>query len=758
MPKFKKFVIFGFVLFAVILVNVFYSKLSSSHGSGYGSSHYVRQELEPVETAEEWMRRLKLDVENNYYDVMPNLYAELPPKNEWTNVIKSLDELAGDVGQIKKMMGNNSYGNQPEIMAQKFSIFSKLLKNGDADVEPELRKLILYANRDGGNEFTALLMASKDKQATQEWIMKNQSKSKSTHSSSSYVGSSDSDKSDWEIAFAENKVDEGISLLKKEISMTSERPDIASHWERLIRIGLLTDRIPLAIEATENLRKNLISHVQIDQYFTPYYYNSLFDLNLKNQEWQTILDTLDQVYVEQSKKKNPSSSGSYGYLDEANALHLTALYRLGKTDEFMDGIEAAQEVTQNDPEEFFRMLTYAATGQPPLGVLYLEHLNKAADPENAKVYALHLLARNQGMDVYYENLINLDQTLARSFIQSLRVYDPYEERPLIWQAELARRNGDLDLALKTIEQAIALDPSDGDHGKDSRMFCYEVLARVHADAGRKDKADFFRSVVDSIRQGEAADDFLHAGLIKEAAERYQKALGKFEDAYCLQSRLAMTLARNGQFDESVKHFKKAFELMPVSFGPRESHCFGCEGLFSDPRVIEIAKPLLMEFEKNNPKNPRAPYLLGLVLKQSKEEDQAAIAFQRAFEIDDNYYNAAIAWLEILEKDPYKYGEVEALRKRIYLIAPYASKPDYFNNQTNLHEYWDLIENFPPPLSLPVIPFLKSQEEPKINDQFLPYEASRHRHFGNRESEAIKGWTKSHLRRSNEFLRQLDYIR
>lgn len=452
------------------------------------------------------------------------------------------------------------------------------------------------------------------------------------------------------------------------------------------------------------------------------------------------------------------SNGDYGHLDEANALYLTALYRLGKTTEFMEGIDTAQEASQKEPEYFFSMLAHAATGQPPLGILYIEHLNKTGEAEKAKAYALHLLARNQGADVYYENLINLDQILARSFIQSLRAYDPYEERPLIWLAELARRDGNLDLALQTIEQAIALDPSDGDHGKDSRMFCYEVLARVHADAGRKEKADFFRSVVDSIRQGEAADDYLYAGLIKEATERYQKALGKFEDAYCLQSRLAMTLARNGQFDESVKHFKKAFELMPVSFGPRESHCFGCEGLFSDPRIIEIARPLLMEFEKTNPENPRAPYLLGLVLEESKEEAEAAIAFRRAFEIDPNYYNAATKLLKILDKDENNYVEIEALRKKIYPIAPYSSKPQYLYNVANLHEYWDLTENLPLPLNLPPIPFLTNQELPGKKDQYAPYGDRVYHYYGFRESEAIKGWTAGELRRSNGFLIALDRIR
>lgn len=754
----KKLFIVAAVILGIILLNVF--NKSSGDRNGYFTNYQERQKLDPVDNTDEWMQRLKLDLENLNYNssTLVNLYAELPPKSEWPKLAERIDELAGDVGKIEEWLKDNSHGQQADIISRKLRIFSKLLKEPGANVEPDIRELIKLSNSNGYYHSHALLIASKDRKMTLEWIEKNQADSLSSHSSSvSYSSHTESSKSASEQALADNRVDEGIALVKKEISQASTFSETTQYWDKLLRVALLTDRMSLATEAADNLKKNLLLHVKTDERHINYSYDSVFKLDLNKRDWESIIKTLDEVYAVQKSKNKAMVYGDYGYLDEAHALYLTAFYELGRIEEFIEGIASAQNASKESPEDFFRMLGRPTVGQKTLGITYVEHLRKTGDIENARAHAMHLLARNRGEDVYYQTLIDLDAQQAGSFIESVRKYDPYEERPLIWLAEMARRDGNLELALKTIEEAIALDPSDGDHGKDSRMFCYEVLARIHKDAGRQEKAEFFRSVVDSIRQGEAADDYLYAGLIKEATERYQKALGQFEDAYCLQSRLAMTLARNGQFDESVKHFKKAFELMPVSFGPRESHCFGCEGLFSDPRVIEIAKPLLQEFEKSNPENARAPYLLGLVLKQNNEMAQAAIAFRRAFEIDPHYYNAATKLLEIYDNDIKHYDKVEALHKKIFPIAPFSSKADYLYDFANLHNYWDLTEMVVSPMVLPPLPFLELKV-PSADKQYAPSLHDDFSYLGYRHDPPIGGWSPSHLRRMNAFLFALDQIR
>ena len=60
---------------------------------------------------------------------------------------------------------------------------------------------------------------------------------------------------------------------------------------------------------------------------------------------------------------------------------------------------------------------------------------------------------------------------------------------------------------------------------------------------------------------------------------WRKALEQFADAYCIQSRLAIRLMEAGRREEAFEHYRRAYELMPSSFGRVESHCFGCESVF-----------------------------------------------------------------------------------------------------------------------------------------------------------------------------------
>ncbi len=738
------------------------SVLQTSCREWDGGTRYMRQErqmLEPAETADEWIARLELDLKNQSYssDLLSTLYAELPPMDQWPAVCVELDKIALDDSRIAKLLRNASMAGEEKNVSEKLLIFSALLQKNDADVEPGIRNLIMVNEireyrRD--EALSILLMASKDRGATLDWLRENKpeilEKRENTHSS-------EKDKpAKWEKALAENEVDEGIALLEAAIAAEPDRDEKSELYHKLIRIALVLDRMPLAITATRALTDNLMAELKGDGSASSYRYKMVFTAPAAQNDWQYIVDTFRKVTALQ-KKDGSSHSYDFGKTDQAYATYLTAIHKLGDTGVFFREIEKAQLASKHDPENFLKLLAEITADRTPLGIFYLEHLKVSGENEKALDYALHLLARNQGTDAFYKYLVDLDIARAKTFIVSLHEYDPFEERPLIWLAEISRKEGDLENARELIDSAIALDPSDGDHGKDTRMFCYEILARIHEDSGNAGEAATFRSIVDSIRQGEAADDFLHAGLIKEATDRYKEALGQFADAYCLQSRLAMTLAKQGRFDEAVVHFKKAFELMPVSFGPRESHCFGCEGLFRDPRVIEIALPVLAAFEKENPENARAPYLLGLMLSEKDEKGQATLAYRRALEIDPDYYNAALKLLRLLEADPTDFSKAEKLRGEIFAIAPYPEKARYVPNPSELGTYWKFTADFPPsPLDLPAIPFGSPREHGKNVRQYVETERYSMYH-GLRKHQALDGLSPSELRRANGFLNNLDDI-
>ncbi len=710
------------------------------YGNDAGFTYKERQSLAPAADAAEWLERLSTDLETDSFSsqLLSNLFAELPPMDQWPAVCDGLEDLAENTAD--------------KIRSEKLLLFAALLKDGDADIEPRIRAILSASDiseyrRD--EAIRLLLMTSKERVASLEWLRSEKPDILKPRENGGH--SEKPAKLPWETALAENRVNEGISLLQAAAEGEADVDDKAELYKKLIRVGIVLGRDPLAAGATEKLTALLMAELETSDSVSFYTYGDVFALPAHRKDWQAIVDVSEKVREILAKKRDSPSRHGFGHMDEAQATYLTALKRLGRDAEFTALMDSMIKGSAADPESFFELLGRSVAGEPPLGVIYLQHLD---DPGKSMEWALHLLARKPGTDAFYAYLTDLDKERAKPFLHSLHAYDPYEERPLIWLAEIARREGDLVLAQKTIDEAIALDPSDGDNGKDSRMFCYEILARIHQDSGREDKAVFFRSVVDSIRQGEAADDFLHAGLIREATERYEKALGQFNDAYCLQSRLAMTLARNGRFEESIAHFRKAFELMPLSFGPRESHCFGCEGLFDDPRVVEIALPLLANFEKENPGNARAPYLLGLILEEAGRPDQAALAYRRALKTDPGYYNAALRLLRLLDKRPEDFTEAETLRAEVFRFAPYAEKPKYIKDPSKLRKYWEEAANFPPsPLQLPASPIPTAAPG---KDQYVEHrDYSELYSYLDRSVEGLDGWSPAEIRRSNVFLNTLD---
>lgn len=474
-------------------------------------------------------------------------------------------------------------------------------------------------------------------------------------------------------------------------------------------------------------------------------------------EWQRLYDLCKKTEgVNSGNKKDLNDK--FSSRSSLLPYKLIAIYNLKNLVEFENVISKVIKHSQNQSKSVFNLLEQRVADSPSIGALYIDVLSSkddSASTELAYNICIHLLARNQGKDAYYKRAIALNSKAAAIFIASLRKYDPFEERPLIWQAEMALQAGELDEADTLIQQAIALDPSDGDHGKFSRMLCYDVLARILEKQGNAEKAKFFKGVVIAIREGEVADDFLAAGLTQEATDRYKKALGRFNDAYCLQSRLAKTLMEAGKFDEAVPHFKKAFELMPVSFGPRESHCFGCEGLFNDERVRNIALPTLKALLDKDPVNPRTPYLLGLLFEEMKREPEAIIAYQKAIELDPQYYNAAKNLYKIIVKNPNTNAQAIELKKQLFEIASYQKKVDYMTSPHLLKSYWKLAQNFPlSPIKLPPLAELGLVSKKFSDQQFEMRSAKEHGYYSSSISDsdaALDGWSAREILFRNSFL-------
>lgn len=262
----------------------------------------------------------------------------------------------------------------------------------------------------------------------------------------------------------------------------------------------------------------------------------------------------------------------------------------------------------------------------------------------ARTLAERLVAVRNNSDVVWELLLDLAGDDFPEVAQKMFLRDQFEERPLIWLARYQLHAGHIPDAEATVRRAIGIDPSDGEQGKGDRMRAYQVLADV-LEAKGDSQANFFRGVVRAIRMAEDADDLFKAGMVANGISLYKASLDQFADAYCIQSRLAIQLVEHGDYEGAAKHYQRAYELMPDSFGRVESHCFGCEGVFKGELARNVAEEVFRRLLVERPHDARVHYLMGYMKESQGDPVEAVTLLQKATRLDPDYVNA---WKKIIE--------------------------------------------------------------------------------------------------------------
>jgi tetratricopeptide (TPR) repeat protein len=275
----------------------------------------------------------------------------------------------------------------------------------------------------------------------------------------------------------------------------------------------------------------------------------------------------------------------------------------------------------------------------PLALVAAESLHAIGRTGEAVAVLEAFLIERSGYDPAYGLYTRIRGQEAVPFLEKLLAADRFEERPLIWLASLQLAAGDTAKAEATIQRAIATDPSDGDQSKGDRMRAYAVLREVALKKDDAAQAQFLAGVLAAIRLSEDADDIAAAGLAARAVREYQRALESFADAYCIQSRLAWKLAEQNRPAEAAEHYRKAFELMPDSFGRVESHCLGCGRAFAGEDAQSIAEQVFTGMAAKADAKPQVYYLLGYLRMGQERREEAAAHFTRAVEADPDHLNA-----------------------------------------------------------------------------------------------------------------------
>ena len=360
-------------------------------------------------------------------------------------------------------------------------------------------------------------------------------------------------------------------------------------------------------------------------------------------------------------------------------------YQAGRWD---DVLRFVQGVSLWGADDLAALAYESDSHKVPLGHMVARALLEKGDKAHAKPILEAVLMADGGFDPAYESYVGAFPEGASAFLDELYSRDRFQERPLIWKAVLLVQGGKATEAEAVARKAIAIDPSDGEQGAGHRMRAYAILADALQQRGQLETAEAYRGAIRAIRMSESADELRLAGLHARAIALYTKALDEFSGAYCIQSRLAVELSRAGRHQEAEQHYRRAYELMPDSFGRVESHCFGCEKVFESEKAQGVAESVFQALLKKTPDKPQVHYLMGYLRAEQGRYLEALEFFRAAVAIDPEYLNA---WTKLYEAGNHVHldrGERDLIVMKILALDPQVrhSRPD-FQDVTDLKALW-----------------------------------------------------------------------
>ena len=485
---------------------------------------------------------------------------------------------------------------------------------------------------------------------------------------------------------ADPKLIERLSTFEDDSQNATEQ---VSQALKLTELGRLLKRpewvdegfAALAKAATESDSSYVSSEI-VDAYFK----------NGRGPAAETFIATL----LERYGKKEEST---YEVVSTA-ALLVDVYRRAGRYDDIVILLDRFKDWSGSDVAD----LAHQSAGGIPLQLAAAEAFAHQGKKDLALALVKRVLQNTPGEDAAYQLRLSLGGADLFADLDRVAALNPFEERPLIWKAKHLFDTGRINEAEKAIRAAIAIDPSDGEQGKGDRMRAYSVLADVLEKKGDAENAKIFRGAVQAVRLSEDADDWWHAGLLTRAIGMYEESLTHFADAYCIQSRLALRYSEVGDLEKAEKHYQRAFELMPDSFGRVESHCFGCEGIFSGTTSQNVAERVFTKLAKEKPNQPQVHYLLGYLRENQERYPEAAAAFRRAVELDPDYVNAWKKLEEIADKIEMQPEEHDKVAFALFRLS---HDSDALQNVTDLPRAWSEVlqteATLPPPLSGPIYP-------------------------------------------------------
>ena len=472
---------------------------------------------------------------------------------------------------------------------------------------------------------------------------------------------------------AADRREEGVTALVESVKLGADSAGDKTDSERfiylplkLLKLSTVLGRDDLQQQAVEAIRAALA-----DTGRESYQMRSDLESVLESLLKANLLpeaEALAAEHLEKLKKNADSRRGGWESSLDGVLQKLVLVYdKAGRSEDVLALVEESPDWTHADLADI--LASGSADDAFPLAIARaLVKTNRSAE---AAPIVRRVLQSHRGSDPAYHLLLEThSKTEVEEVLKKLEQVDRFEERPWIWRAQLLLNDGKLEDAEKAVKTAIDIDPSDGEQGKGDRMRAYAVLGEILNKKGDAAGAAVMVGIIKAIRASEEADDWWQAGLLKEATARYEAALEAFSEAYCVQSRLALRSAEIGDMAKAEKHYQKAFELMPGSFGRIESHCFGCEGAFASKLAQEIAERVFSRLKAEQPSNPKVHYLIGYLRNNQDRYAEAAEAFREAIKLDPDYFNALENLGRLAERISMAVEERDDLALQRFRLDPY----------------------------------------------------------------------------------------
>lgn len=451
-----------------------------------------------------------------------------------------------------------------------------------------------------------------------------------------------------ETYLAVDQMDEGLALYRKIADDPTSGPaEGAAAGSRIAYVGMALDKPELAEEGFRLIQKANAANPQtgMGSYSLQMALSPSTDFGKPAEVEKVLIDTYAKTAGTMGGPEMGGPSGAPNPVLAALADFYQDQNRPGDVRVLMDkapdwGVADAADLAASGS----RYAYYSNDDDnAPIGYVAAWTLAKTGEAAKAERLLYRVLAQKPGYDPTYRLLLDLKGADAIPILDRLYSTDQFEERPLIWKAVALKDSGKLEEAEATVRKAISVDPSDGETHGGHRLYAYSVLADIREARGDVAQAKEYRTAVAAIRMAEKADELMAAGLMSRAIAMYEESLRMFGNAYCIQSRLAVQLMQEGRVKEAEEHYRRAYELMPESFGRVETHCMGCEGVFQGQLAQNIAEETFTRLAKETPNKPQVHYLLGYLRETQGRYAEALASYQKAVQLDPDYLNA---WKEI----------------------------------------------------------------------------------------------------------------